>query len=848
MTEAAQIPPLIEATATRGLTSAQAATRRAVSGPNSFGKIKDEPLWKALFESLTEPLVVLLLVVGILYAILGELRDAAIIFGVIVTVAGVETWTERRAGRAIAALSKLSAPKALAWRDGMLVELAPEELVPDDVILLTAGSRVPADTLLLEADELLVDESLVTGESQPVEHAPGAGDRGDLKAGTHVVRGRAVAAVTAVGAASTLGRIAALVKEAEGQKTPLQNQMRELARALLVAAVAVSVLVPAIGFFRGQPLKQMVLTALTLAFATIPEELPILVVIVLGLGSLRLARQGAIVRRLIAAETLGATTLICTDKTGTLTENLMSLASVVSASEVLGGGDGDKRSPQLDLVKRMARLASETPAGDGSRFVDPMDVAVWRAAASDGPEAELRFSFDSSRRLASGLAQIHGAFVLGVKGAPEAVLERAIGWRSDGVVEPLDKATRELVLDKVSGAAAEGGRVLAVASRSLTGTPASDRDQVERDLVFEGLLVFSDPLRPEVPGAVIELKGAGVAITVISGDQAPTAVAIAREAGLVGSVFTGAEIDGWSDDALAARAAEGSIFARVRPEDKLRIVRAAQLAGEVVAVTGDGVNDAPALKAAAIGVAMGKGGSDVAKEAADLVLTDDNFATLARATAEGRRLYENLRKAVRYYLAIKLALITVTLVAAVNGSPLPFAPVQIVILELFMDLGASIAFVHQAAESDEMKRPPRDPKARFLDRSMLTGIVSGGLTLAVISGGAFLVSLPMLGVDSARTLALVSWMVGHAVLGIVMGWERRPVALKDLIANQAMLGWAGAAAAFALAILLLPGLAGVLHAGPVNPLPALIALSASLVVPLWLEAAKRLHLPSRRQD
>jgi P-type Ca2+ transporter type 2C len=819
--------------ATRGLTSREAAARLAAAGPNTVGRHDAEPLWRELLESLAEPLQLLLLAVGVIYAMLGEIRDAAIIFGVIVTVAGVETWTERRAGRAIAALSKLSAPRALAWRDGSLTELAPEELVVDDVILLSTGSRVPADARLLETDELLLDESIVTGESQPVEHD--AGTQADLMSGTYVVRGRGIAQVTAVGASSTLGRIASLVAETESQRTPLQRHLGELARGLLVAALAVSAIVPVIGVLRGQPLREMILTGLTLAFATIPEELPILVVIVLGLGALRLARRGAIVRRLIAAETLGATTLICTDKTGTLTENRMSLTTTVAASEILAGRGS---AWEVDQVRRMARVASEPPAGDAARFVDPMDLAVWLAAPADGPEAEVRFSFDSGRRLASGLVHEADGAVLGVKGAPEAVLARATSWRRDGQLEPINDEARGRVLEPATRFAAQGSRVLGVGSRPLRTMATPDRDGLERDLVFEGLLVFSDPLRPEVPAAVHELNGAGVAVSMVTGDQAPTATAIAEAAGLHGQTFLMADTQRLSDEELAAQAARGCVFARARPEDKLRIVRAAGEAGQVVAVTGDGVNDAPALAAAAIGVAMGRGGSDVAREAADLVLTDDNFATLARATGEGRRLYENLRKAVRYYLAIKVALVTLSLVVALAGLPLPFAPVQIVILELFMDIGASAAFVHQAAETDLMQRPPRNPRARFLDRSMLSGILAGGLTLAMLSGGAFLVALPALGVDGARTLALVSWMVGHALLGIVMGWERQPVALRALLRNWAMLAWAAGAAVFALAIVFVAPFAALLHAGPVPPLAAMLTLGAAVVAPLWLEAAK----------
>jgi Ca2+-transporting ATPase len=362
--------------------------------------------------------------------------------------------------------------------------------------------------------------------------------------------------------------------------------------------------------------------------------------------------------------------------------------------------------------------------------------------------------------------------------------------------------------------------------------------------VFEGLLAFSDPLRPEVAAAVRELQRAGVAVTMVTGDQPATAAAVAHAAGLGGPTFIAAQTKSWSDAELAAHAVRGCIVARARPEDKLRIVQAAAGAGAVVAVTGDGINDAPALEAAAIGVAMGRGGSDVAREAADLILADDNFATLARATAEGRRLYENLRKAVRYYLAVKLALIAVTFAMAVTARPLPFSPVQIVVLELFMDLGASIAFVNLPPEGDEMRRRPRDPNARILDRRMLAGITGGGLTLAVVVGVSFLLGLATVGVAGARTLALICWLVGHAALGVTMGWERRPIVPRDVLANPAMLAWASAAVVFAAALVAWPALEALLHAGPVPVWAGVLAMVVGLAAPLWLEGFKRLRVGS----
>jgi Ca2+-transporting ATPase len=824
--------------ARRGLSSAEAGSRLGAGGRNRVRSPAEPPLHELLRSALTERLVLLLLVVGVVYGVLHDYQDAVIIFAVILAVVGLQTWTGWRATRAVATLSQLSVPRALVWRDRKLTEVPPDELVRDDVIQLSTGSRLPADAVLIQSEELLVDESLVTGESQPVEHRVGEGDVAQLKAGTHVVHGRGVAVVTAVGSDSTLGRVSQMVEEAEARPTPLQKRLEQLARGLLVAAVVVSVLVPAIGVLRGQNLREMVLTGLALAFATIPEGLPILVVVVLGLGSLGLVRIGAIVRRLSGAETLGAVTLVCTDKTGTLTENRISLTSVVTADGVVRSRPSDP--DQVDRVKLLARLASEPPAAEDSRLADPIDLAVCRASDADGLDPVARFSFDSARRLASGLVQEDGGLLLGVKGAPEAVLVRAAWWRSTDGVEPLDGELKSRVVASAADLTVGGARVLAVASRTLSSPP--DRggpSGLERELVFEGLLAFSDPLRPEVPGAVRELLGAGVAVTMVTGDQPATATAVARSAGLGGSVFIAAQTKGWSDAELAARTASGCVVARARAEDKLRIVKAAAAAGEIVAVTGDGVNDAPALEAAAVGVAMGRDGSDVAREAADLVLTDDNFATLVRATAEGRRLYENLRKAVRYYLAVKLGLIAVLLVMALAYRPLPFVPVQIVVLELFMDLGASLAFVHQPPEADEMRRRPRDPRGRFLDRQMVTGIVAGGLTLACLTAIVYVLGLLALGLPAARTLALASWLIGQAALAVVLGWERRPIRLPDLAANPAMLIWAGSGLLLALALLASPPLAALLHGGPVPALAALLTVAASAAAPFWLELAKR---------
>lgn len=809
----------------RGLPSAEARRLLASCGANQVAVLDQESLLEEMLDSLREPLVLLLLVVGGLYLVFGELRDALIIFGVILTVALTEATIEWRAGRAIAALSALAEPKALVWRDGILAEVATEQVVPEDLIELRAGSRVPADARLVESSDLALDESLVTGESHSVERDAANPETAELHAGSAVVRGRGRALVTRTGASSTLGRIAELVAQTREPKTPLQRRMGELARALLWVAIAVSIAIPAIGVVAGRPVKEMLLTGLSLAFATIPEELPVLIVVVLGLGSLRLARRGAIIRRLIATETLGAVTIVCTDKTGTLTENRMTLtealtpAALISRSPVAGDA-----APLL----RAAALASEVSA------LDPVDKAVREAASARGlaDDGNVTFPFDRSVRLASGYIKAAGAFDAGVKGAPEAVLAGATAWRDIAALRPLNEAARG-AFAAVAAELGSTGRVLGVGSRQLNRAPKL-RAEIETNFVFEGLVVLRDPVRTEVPEAGRTLAAAGVKISIITGDQASTARAIAREAGIPEHhALTGGEIAGLDDAELVRRTAEGAVVARAQPADKLHIVQALGKAGEVVMVTGDGVNDAPALRAAAIGVAMGRVGSDVARQAAQVVLTNDSFATLVRAVAEGRRLYDNFRKAIRYYLAVKVALVLAMIAPAIMGLPLPFTPVQIVILELFMDLGASLAFVSLPAEAGVMARPPRDPAARFLDPPMLSGLFAGALTLAGLVSAAFWIGLDSYGIAGARTLALVVWLVGHATLGVAMAGRS---GLRGLAQNPALLIWLAASGVFAALLVALPVLHQALRTGAVPPGVAALWAVAAVVVPLWLLA------------
>lgn len=805
----------------RGLSASEVDSRRQQYGLNTIASGKDETLLDEILESLREPLVLLLLGVGVLYIIFGAYRDAAIIFGVILTVAVTEASIEFRASNAVKALSNLAAPTVFAWRDGKIVELATKELVPGDTIELRAGSRVPADVELVASEDIATDESLITGESLPVEHTHEEPERADIAAGALVVRGSAQATVQRTGAASTLGKIVELVAQTKPPKTPLQRRMAELARGLLFVAIAVSILIPLAGFLAGRPLREMILTGLSLAFATIPEELPVLIVVILGLGSLKLARDGAIVRQLRAAETLGAVTMVCTDKTGTLTENRMTVAASLSASDI-GGALHNASDP---LVLMHAAIASERDIAGGS-FIDPMDRAIY-ASIAPLPSATKIYPFDPAARLASGYIDEKGAVVAAVKGAPEAVLSRCTSWRVNGAIQPLSTNMRDQLLRSI---ATQGslGRVIAIASRALSAPPR-DRQEIECDLVFDGIVILVDPIRPEVPGAIRALCDAGVKISIVTGDQATTARAVATEIGLPESVvMTGTELREMNTAALVRHAAAGLIVARATPADKLLLVQALSASGEVVMVTGDGANDGPALKAAAVGVAMGRVGSDVARESADVVLTNDSFATLARAVRDGRGLYDNFRKAIRFYLAIKIALVLVTAVAAVSRLPLPFTPVQIVLLELFMDLGAALAFIRLPTDPDAMGRPPRKPDALFFDRSMLTWMGSGALVLATLVFTAFLYGLHTSGETVARTYAIVAWMVGHVALGVAMSGSLK------LRQNLPLLGWMAGSLTFAGLVATVPAVAGSIAASVIRPENALVVAAIAAAGPLLL--------------
>lgn len=759
---------------TSGLTAFDAAERLAQVGPNVRVRPRPVTFFKVVLEEITEPMILLLLAVGAVYALWGEPRDAAAILGIILTILAIELTIEFRAKKAVAALGTLVPTQTTVLRDNTLQRVDTASLVPGDVVLLRSGERVPADLRLLSGSALALDESALTGESVPVDKDAGLLLSGDtplaerlnmLYAGTVVTRGTGQGLVIGTGTNTEIGRITGLVDAAREPKTPLQKAMKALSATLVKVALAFSVGIPLLGILLGQPVKPMILTGMTLAFATIPEEMPIIITLVLGFGALTLARRHALVKRLQAAEALGAVTVLATDKTGTLTQHTMTVRQLAPAAGV--------SEAELRLA---ARLATESESDD------PTDQAVLHGQTDTGSWTLLHtFPFTAQTRAVT-LVQRRGEATLAfTKGA----LESLLGW----AMPETDRAHWQ---QRAEHLAEQGLRVLAVGQKAVTAQNVTQAGATH-GLSLLGLVGLSDPPRPEAAAAVREAQAAGLRVIMITGDHPVTAAAIAHEVGLPATrLMTGAELDALAPHDWDEAARTATVFARVTPEHKLRLVERLQAQGEIVAMTGDGVNDAPALKQANVGVAMGGRGSDVAREAAAVVLTDDNFATLVTAVREGRRLYDNLRKGTRYYLAIKVALILATLVSVLLGLTPIFAPIQIIVLELFMDVNAALGFATEKAEPDVMRRPPRDPQALFLDAPLLRGIALGGLCLfAAVLGNYLRVTylVPGAGLALAQTEAFLTWLLGHAALAFVMRGERGRVPLGAFFANRVITLW-----------------------------------------------------------
>lgn len=856
----------------RGLSEREAAARLAAHGTNELGAPPRRSRLAVLAAQFQNAMIAILLAALVPSLFLGHAVEAitiAVIVGASVLLGFLQEW---RAERALEALQRMAAPGALALRDGVTRSLPARELVPGDVVLLREGDRVPADARLVEAANLRVAEAALTGESDPVDKQCAAiedanlplGDRTDLVyAGTTVTAGRGRALVVATGPRTEFGRVAQLLEGVAPARTPLQRDLSRVGGVLARVALGVVAAVFGLGVVRGEPILEMFLTGVALAVAVVPEALPAIVTVSLALGVQRMAARHALVRQLGAVETLGSVTVICSDKTGTLTRNEMTACRIWQAGRelaVTGVGyeprgafvaEGREVAPGPALRDLLTAAAlcndARLEAGEAgaTRLVgDPTEGALLVAAAKAGLTAtalarahprvaEVPFSSESKRMttLHSGPA----GCVAFAKGAPEVLVPVCSALRTETGTAPLDDAARASVLAAAHALAAAGLRVIAVAQRQ-----AASLDEAERDLTLLGLLGLLDPARPEARAAVELCRRAGIRPVMITGDHPSTAAAVARELGLadVGRVVGGAELESIDDASLADLAERVDVYARVSPEHKLRLVAALQARGCVVAMTGDGVNDAPALKRADIGIAMGRTGTDVSREAAAITLLDDDFATIVAAVEEGRGIFANIRKYLSYLLSSNLGEIALVAAAALAGLPLPLTAAQILYVNLATDGLPALALAADPHDADLMRRPPRDRRLGLLTRPTLALIAVGGLWSAAVNVALFAGALGAgQSVAEARNLTFVSLILIQLVKAYNFRSDRASV-LRRPFANR----WLDLAVLWELALLVavvhVPFLQRALGTTPLAASDwALVAAAAASIAPV-LEATK----------
>jgi magnesium-transporting ATPase (P-type) len=785
------------ATSADGLSAEEAEQRLERFGPNRVEAEKATPWWEILLHQVRDPLIYILVVAALAAVLIGEHIDAAVI-AVVVVVNGVIGFVqELKASRAMEALAKMSAPRAVVVRDGQEKEVAAESLVPGDVVLLESGTRVPADLRLLRVKELEVDESALTGESVPAtkraevleEETLVSGDQVNMAfSGTTVTRGRARALVVRTGGRSELGQIAAQVRQVGSVKTPIQEKVGRLAKWIGVAVLGLTVIVVVVGILRGMETQEILMTAVALAVAAIPEALPIILTVTLAVGVQRMAARHTIIRHLPAVETLGSTTVIASDKTGTLTRNAMTVRAAWTGGQefgVTGAGyaaegeiERDGRAveagdhPALQLTLLAGVLASERgslpdpedPSGD------PTELAVLVAGAKGGvdpkearqrhPERDM-LPFESERQLMATLNETEAGGRIFVKGAPEAVLERCgrmLG--DDGQEGDLD---REAVLEAAREMAGRGYRVLATAYRDGESDSVTE-EAIGSGLVLAGLLGMEDPVRDEALAAVRATRDAGIRVIMVTGDHATTATAIGGQLGLKSGeegAVEGRRLEAMSDDELDRAVTSTDVFARVAPEHKLRIVQALRRQNQIVAVTGDGVNDAPALRSAHLGVAMGKSGTDVAREASDMVLTDDNFASITAAVEEGRRVFSNIRKVTYFLVSGSVGIVVAILLSLFAGLPLPFLAAQVLWINLVTNGLQDVALAFEPGEPGLLKERPRPVGEGVIHRPILARIAVIGGFLAAATLASFWLTMSATGGDlqAAQSVAMTQMVV-----------------------------------------------------------------------------------------
>lgn len=883
---------LLETNKKKGLTEKEARERLSRWGLNELPEIKKvSPIIRFLAQFNDFMIWVLLAAIFISAVLLRETLDAAVISVIVVINAILGFVQERKAEQAIAALKKLTAPTAHVIRDSKEREIFARELVPGDLILIETGDRIPCDARLVDAANLAINEAILTGESHPhvkeneerLQEDVALLDRSNVVyMGTTVASGRGKAIVVSTGADSEMGKIAELVQTPEEKETPLQEELKSVGKRIAIACLIIAGVVLGLGVLRGNALSLMFLAAVSLAVAAIPEGLPAIVTITLALGLERMAKKNAVIRRLPAVETLGSATVICTDKTGTLTRNEMRVGVIKTKDLTVKVGDEDfyennrritpKKEEQLKTLLTIGALCNDARKGAEDIYLgDPTEVALLIAAEQADLSKESLISefpriaeipFDSDRKIMTTIHEqvidrmghLAGRYVVNVKGAPEIILNRCNRIYTAKGIEPLTEERRKEILDDNNELANKAFRTLAFAFKSIKLPEVEEATEItltqahlklaEQNLIFVGLAGLIDPPRPEAYEALRVCKNAKIQVAMVTGDHRLTAEAIGRELSLLTGgkeIITGEELAKMTVRELEKRVQNISIYARASAEDKLKIIDALRGRGHVIAMTGDGVNDAPALRRADIGVAMGKIGADVTKEASDMVLTDDNFATIVAAIREGRHIFDNLKKFVYYLLTANISEVLVVFLAMLFGLPLPLLPVQILWINLVTDGLPATALGVDVAEPGLMQRPPRRPDVGILETRLQLRLLSRGFLITAGALGAFLLSLYIFGrgLVVARTVLFTTLVLAELLYAFSIRSETKTAIQVGLTTNRSLLLAVGLSLILQLVVIYIPFLRPLFHTQPLLLLDWGVILLGTMLPIFYIEAMKK---------
>ena len=834
----------LETSLESGLGVDEAAFRLASHGPNRLTEAKKKSWLIKVLAQFKDFLVIILIIAAVISIVVGgDWLDGSIIIAILAVNVIIGLVQENKADNALRELKAMSAPRTKVLRGGAVEKIDSANLVPGDIVILDAGDYISVDLRILESVNLWVDESALTGESVPVEKSASVtlpadatvGDRINCAfMGTVVNYGRGRGLVVATGMETEMGKIATILNQTEDAQTPLQIKLDVMAKWLGIVLVVTCAIIFIIGFLQGMPLVEMFMVSVSLAVAAVPEGVAIVTTMILAIGVHRMVRSNVIVKKMRAVETLGSATVICSDKTGTLTQNKMTVVKVSDEANV------------HKLAKIGALCNDAMFAAEGGKIIgDPTEAAILAYAKGLGVAPDARrvreIPFDSDRKLMSTYNDVNGKIVMHTKGAPDEIFRRATHYLKGGVVLPLDDDVRRGLTVQNEGFASEALRVLGFAYKEYENETSID--DIEQDLTYAGMMCMIDPPREEAAAAVEQCHKAGINVKMITGDHKITAIAIARQLGIIeesSEALEGAELNKLDDEQLAERVKDVNVFARVSPEHKVRIVTALKASGNIVAMTGDGVNDAPSLKRADIGIAMGITGTDVSKEAADMILADDNFVSIVGAVEQGRTIYNNIRKVVGYLLSANIGEILIILLAIVFGLPVPLMPTQLLFINLLTDAFPAFALGMESKEPGVMDRAPRDPKDPIINGVMRKTVAYKCIFLAIGVLSAFVWGLHFYGVEVARTLAFFT-LVSSELLVVYAARTERFVGLKkELFANGFLNRSILISFAILFAAVYIPVLNPVFHTVILSPTQLVMALAFSLIPIIGAETSKLL--------